>query len=236
MLVNICHALGKGLFFKPVSGTIGKTALMLFSTTEKVDVADLSEKMLVKAMWAAVYHYQIFSADYKKNTQTYLLKHLRELTDENGLQKIQEKKLLTDEDMVMMNKKEHNDMKEYMRGYFLYGSAGPILNKSVFHQFRFIEAISETDRVCFYPTEVTHFMFGKLHSRLGNLLLTGQRGTGKSFSIALYYYLNQPIVEAIIQQNRNKQNLPLILQSHRLKLFYWTIGDLKKSRNVIAIV
>lgn len=43
-----------------------------------------------------------------------------------------------------------------MQGFFSYDSAGPIINKNVFNQLRFIEAMPDNNRLCFYPTEVTH--------------------------------------------------------------------------------
>lgn len=87
MLVNICHTIGKRLLFKPVSSAIGQNTFKLRFATEKTNITDVSVKVLIKAMWAAVYHNQIFWAHYAKNTDTYLIKQLKELTSENGLKK-----------------------------------------------------------------------------------------------------------------------------------------------------
>lgn len=96
------------------------------------------------------------------------------------------------------------DEKKYMEGYFSNELEGPILNKTVFNQTRFTDAVPpHTNRLYFYPSEVSQKMFELLQSCSGTLLVTGQRGIGKSFAIMLYSYLNQPIVEAIIEHNKN---------------------------------
>lgn len=47
-------------------------------------------------------------------------------------------------------------------------------------------------------------MLIQLSSRYSDRLITGQKKTGKSFAMALCYYLNQPIMEGIIQHKREK--------------------------------
>lgn len=52
--------------------------------------------------------------------------------------------------------------KKYMEGYFSNTPQGPVLNDFVFNQERFTDAVTSTNRLCFYPYEVTHKMFALL--------------------------------------------------------------------------
>lgn len=57
--MKICHTLRKGLLSTPCTGVIRENNYKLFSTTNKTNANDISEKVLVKAIWAAIYHKKI---------------------------------------------------------------------------------------------------------------------------------------------------------------------------------
>lgn len=54
----------------------------------------------------------------------------------------------------------------------------------------------------------------------------------------LYSYLNQPIVEAIIQHKNNadssRQPMAPIFANHKIKAFYWTIGKLESTNKLVT--
>jgi hypothetical protein len=77
-----------------------------------------------------------------------------------------------------------------MKGFYdIFSQEGPILNKIVFNQQRYIDGIEKTTntaRVVYYPTQITSRMFNLFQYSISYSYLAGLRGIGKSFTIMQY--------------------------------------------------